>query len=272
MIKPVNVLCIGGSDSGGGAGIQADLKTFSVCGCWGTSVITAVTAQNSKGVSGIYPVSTEFVGRQLDVVLNDIGCDAVKTGMLPTAEIVQIVAGKIKKYRLKQVVVDPVMIAKGGKALMQRKAQIALVKDLLPLAFAVTPNIPEAETLAGMKITSIRDMKKAALRIFELGVENVLIKGGHLSDNRKSDVTDILYSGNYYEFSSKRIRLTGIHGTGCTFASALAAGLARGESVIDSALRAKILIIAAINNAVDPGKGYGSVNVFGDYLKTNMKT
>lgn len=267
MMRPVKVLCIGGSDSSGGAGIQADLKTVSACGCWGTSVITAVTAQNAHGVSGIYPVSPEFVGKQLDVVLEDIGCDALKTGMLHTAEIVQMVVKKINKYKLKKVIVDPVMMAKGGKGLMRRNAQAALVKDLLPLAFAVTPNIPEAEILAKTKISSIEDMKKAALKIHKLGVKNVLIKGGHLSGNSKSDVTDILYNGNYYEFSSKRISSRDIHGTGCTYASALAAGIAKGESIVDSALRAKILIVAAIKNAVNPGKGYGSVNVFGEYLK-----
>lgn len=266
-MKPVKVLCIGGSDTSGGAGIQADLKAVSVCGCWGTSVITAVTAQNSRGVLGIYPVSPEFVGRQLDVVLDDITCDAIKTGMLPTAEIVQIVARKIKKYRLKNVVVDPVMIAKGGKALMQRKAQSVLVKDLLPLAFAVTPNIPEAEILAKLKITSIQDMKIAALRIHELGVKNVLIKGGHLAGTRKSDVTDVLYNGSYYEFSSKRIPLKDIHGTGCTYASALAAGIAGGDNIINAALKAKILIASAIKNAVNPGKGYRSANVFGELFK-----
>ncbi len=266
-MKPVKVICIGGSDSSGGAGIQADLKAVIACGCWGSSVITAVTAQNTHGVSGIYPVSPAFVAKQLDVVLNDIGCDALKTGMLHTSEIVQTVAKKIKKHKITKVIVDPVMIAKGGKTLMQKKAQAALVKDLLPLALAVTPNIPEAEILSKMKIKSIADMKEAAVKIHELGVKNVLIKGGHLPGSGKSDVTDILYDGNFYEFSSKRINLSGFHGTGCTFASTLAAGIAKGENMIDSALRAKILITSAIKNAVNPGKGFGAVNVFGEYLK-----
>jgi hydroxymethylpyrimidine/phosphomethylpyrimidine kinase len=267
-MKPVKVLCIGGSDSGGGAGIQADLKAVSVCGCWGLSVITAVTAQNTQGVQGIYPVSPEFVGKQLDSVLNDIGANAVKTGMLPTENIIQAVVKKIKKYKLSKVVVDPVMIAKGGKSLMNNKARVVLVKDLLPLAFAVTPNIPEAEILSKMKITSIADMKKAAVRIHELGVKNVLIKGGHLSGNRKSDVTDILYNGNYYEFSSKRINLRDIHGTGCTYASALAAGIAKGNNIVEAALQAKIMIVAAIGNSINPGNGYGAVNIFGGNILT----
>jgi hydroxymethylpyrimidine/phosphomethylpyrimidine kinase len=267
-MEPVKVICIGGSDSSGGAGIQADLKAVIACGCWGSSVITAVTAQNTHGVSGIYPVSPAFVAKQLDVVLNDMGCDALKTGMFHTSEIVQTVAKKIKKYKITKVVVDPVMIAKGGKTLMQKKARATLVKDLLPLAFVVTPNIPEAEILAKMEISSIEDMKRAAVKIHALGVKNVLIKGGHLPGNRKSDVTDILYDGNYYEFSSKRINLSGIHGTGCTFASAVAAGIAKGESIVDSALRARILMTAAIKNAVNPGKGYSAVNVFGEYFKS----
>lgn len=267
-MKPVKVLCIGGSDSSGGAGIQADLKAVSACGCWGMSVITAVTAQNTHGVRGIYPVSSDFVGKQMDVLLIDTGTETVKTGMLPNAEIIQMVAKRIKKYKLTKVIVDPVMIAKGGKTLMQNKARMVLITDLLPLAFAVTPNIPEAEILAKMKITSIDDMKIAALKIHALGVKNVLIKGGHLTGSNKSDVTDILFNGKYYEFSSRRISSRDIHGTGCTYASALAAGIAKGESILDSALRAKILIVAAIKNAVNPGKGYSAVNVFGEIVKS----
>ena len=266
-MKPFKVLCIGGSDTSGGAGIQADLKAVSARGCWGLSVITAVTAQNTKGVSGFHPVTPAFIEKQMDVILNDIGCDAVKTGMLPTEEIIQTVVNKIKKYKIKKVIVDPVMIAKGGKTLMNNKARAAMIKKLLPLAFAVTPNIPEAEILSKMKIKSIADMKTAAVKIHASGVKNVLIKGGHLPGSRKSDVTDILYNGSIYEFSSKRITLRDIHGTGCTYASALAAGIARGESVVDSALRAKIMIVAAIKNSVSLGKGYGSVNIFGELLK-----
>lgn len=266
-MKPLKVLCIGGSDSSGGAGIQSDLKAVSACGCWGLNVITAVTAQNTHGVAGIYPVSPDFVGKQLDIVLSDIKVDAVKTGMLPTEEIVRMVAKKIIKYKIKKVVVDPVMIAKGGRTLMQKKAREALIQELMPLAFVVTPNIPEAEILSKMKIASIADMKKAAVRIHEFGVKNVLIKGGHLSGGRKSDVADVLYNGNYYEFSSKRIHLKDIHGTGCTYASALTAGLARRCSIVDAALRAKIMTTAAMKNAVKPGKGYRSTNVFGEMFK-----
>jgi hydroxymethylpyrimidine/phosphomethylpyrimidine kinase len=272
-MKPVKILCIGGSDSSGGAGIQADLKAVSSCGCWGLTVITAVTAQNTKGVSRIYNISPEFVGKQLDTVLKDIGADAVKTGVLPTEEIIQTIIKKIKKYKLKKVVVDPVMIAKGGRNLMSNKARTSLVKDLLPLTFVVTPNILEAEVLSKMKIKSIPDMKDAAVKIHELGVRNVLIKGGHLPGSKKSDITDVLYNGSYYEFSSQRINLRNIHGTGCTYASTLAAGIAKGENVVEAALRAKIMIVAAIKNAVNPGKGYGSVNVFGEiFKKSTLRT
>ncbi|MBN1366167.1 MAG: bifunctional hydroxymethylpyrimidine kinase/phosphomethylpyrimidine kinase [Syntrophaceae bacterium] len=272
-MKPVKILCIGGSDSSGGAGTQADLKAVSFCGCWGLTVITAVTAQNTKGVLGIYPVSPEFVGRQMDTILKDTASDAVKTGMLPTSEIVQTVANKIKKYKLKKVIVDPVMIAKGGRILMSNKARTSLVKDLLPLAFAATPNVPEAEVLSKMKIKSVFDMKKAAIKISRLGVKNVLIKGGHLTGNKKSDVTDILYNGNFYEFSSKRILSGDTHGTGCTYASALAAGIAKGENIVEAALRAKIMIVAAIKNAVTLGEGYSSANVFGEiFKKSTLRT
>lgn len=270
-MKAVKVLCIGGSDSCGGAGIQADLKAVSACGCWGLSVITAVTAQNTKGVFGTFKVSPEFVGKQLDVLLFDTGADAVKTGMLPDEDIVQVLVKKIKKYKLKNVVVDPVMVAKGGKSLMTGKARNSLIKELLPLAFAVTPNVPEAEILSNIKINSIDDMKNAAAKIHDLGVKNVLIKGGHLPGNRNSDVTDILYNDHYYEFSTQRINLRNIHGTGCTYASALAAGIAKGENIVEAALKAKIIITSAIKNAINPGKGYSSVNVFGEKILTGQK-
>jgi hydroxymethylpyrimidine/phosphomethylpyrimidine kinase len=270
-MEPVKVICIGGSDSSGGAGIQADLKAVIACGCWGLSVITAVTAQNTKGVTGIYPVTPAFIGRQMDTVLKDMSVDALKTGMLHTSEIVRTVARKIRKYKISKVVIDPVMIAKGGKTLMSGSAKKAVMKDLLPLAYAVTPNIPEAEALTGMKITTVPRMKEAAIRIHETGVRNVLIKGGHLPGNKRAGVIDILYDGNYYEFSSPWINSRDTHGTGCTYASALAAGLAKGESIVEAAWLAKIMITAAIENALNPGKGYGSVNVFGNNILVKKK-
>ena len=261
---PVKVLCIGGSDSGGGAGIQADLKAVSACGCYGLSVITAVTAQNTKGVQSIHPVPQKFILAQLDSVLSDIGADAVKTGMLLTVGAVESVVKKVKEYRLEKLIVDPVMVAKGGHSLMQDKSRNVLMKKLLPLALVVTPNIPEAEALAQMKIRSIAAMKKAAVIIYGMGAKNVLIKGGHLPGSRRTGALDILFDGgHYYEFSSPWIDTKNTHGTGCSYASALAAGIAKGESVINAAWQAKITVIAAIENALCLGKGYGSVNVFG---------
>jgi hydroxymethylpyrimidine/phosphomethylpyrimidine kinase len=267
-MRPVKILCIGGSDSSGGAGIQADLKAVSACGCYGLSVITAVTAQNTVGVQDIFAVPPEFVRKQLDVVLSDIRTDAAKTGMLLTAGIVSAVANKIKKYRIEKLVVDPVMLAKGGRNLMLAKARLALVKKLLPLALVVTPNIPEAEILAGMGIKSVAGMKKAAGIIHKLGVQHVLIKGGHLESDKQKEVIDILFSGKIYkEYSSSYIDSLDTHGTGCTYASALAAGLALGKDVATAAEEAKKLVTSAIISAVNLGAGYGSVNALAGKFK-----
>ncbi len=260
-MKQAVVLCIGGSDSSGGAGIQADLKAVSACGCYGMSVITALTAQNTLGVQGIYPVSPKFVAQQLESVLSDIGADAVKTGMLWTAGVVQVVAKKIKEYNISNVVVDPVMVAKGGRSLMQDKAWETLVKKMLPLAFNVTPNIPEAERLTRLKIKSVDDMKRVAALIHKLGAKNVLIKGGHLPGAKQSGAIDILYDGNkYYEFSAPWMDTANTHGTGCTYAAALAAEIARGENVLHAVEKAKKLVTDAIKNSLKIGAGHGPVN------------
>jgi hydroxymethylpyrimidine kinase/phosphomethylpyrimidine kinase len=270
---PVKVLCIGGSDSSGGAGIQADLKAVSACGSYGLSVITAVTAQNTQGVQFIHPVPKKFILAQLDSVLSDIGADAVKTGMLLTVGAVESVVNKVKEYRLEKLIVDPVMVAKGGHSLMQDRSRDALIKKLLPLAFVLTPNIPEAETLAQMKIRSISAMKKAAVIIHGLGTKNVLIKGGHFSGNKRSGVMDILFDGDhYYEFSSPWIHTKNTHGTGCTYASVLASALARKKNIIDAVWQAKIMVTAAIENALRLGKGHGSVNVFGKNVSTKKRS
>lgn len=266
-MKPAKVLCIGGSDSSGGAGIQADLKAVSACGCYALSVITAVTAQNTFGVQGIFEVSKEFVAKQMEVVLSDIGADAVKTGMLLTGGIVGVVAGMIREYNIEKLVVDPVMLAKGGRNLLLARARQALVKKLLPLAMVVTPNIPEAEELAGMEIKSVAAMRKAASAIHKLGVRNVLIKGGHLQGSKQKEVVDILFDGkNYKEYSSPRIDLPESHGTGCTYASALAANLALGKDVAVASLEAKAVVTSAIINSVSLGAGYVSVNALADKL------
>jgi len=261
---PVKVLCIGGSDSSGGAGIQADLKAVSACGCWGLSVITAVTAQNTQGVQCVHPVGQKFILAQLDSVLNDIGADAVKTGMLLTVGAVESVARKVKEYHLEKLVVDPVMVAKGGRSLMQDRARDMLIKKLLPQAFILTPNIPEAEILAQCRINSVVAMEKAAVKIHKLGAKNVLIKGGHLTGRKRLGALDILFDGDhYYKFSSRWINSRDTHGTGCTYASVLAAILARGKNVVDAVWQAKNMVTAAIENGLTVGKGYGSVNIIG---------
>ena len=264
MTRPFKVLCIGGSDSGGGAGIQADLKAVSACGCYATSVITALTAQNTRGVQNIFPVPGKFIALQLDAVLSDIGTDAVKTGMLMTGSAVEAVVAAIHQYRLKKVVVDPVMIAKGGRAIMQDKARKAVVEKLLPLSFVVTPNIPEAEVIAGLKIRSVADMKKAAALMVRTGVKNVVVKGGHLYGSRKKVSVDVLFDGeSYYEFEADWITTKNTHGTGCTFASALAAKLACSVPIVQSVEQAKHIVTEAIACSLSLGKGHGPVHVPG---------
>jgi len=264
MINPKRVLCVGGSDSGGGAGIQADLKAVHACGCYGLSVVTALTAQNSLGVQDIYPVSPVFVGRQMISVLSDIGADAIKTGMLWKAGIVRVVCEKVREYKIDNLVVDPVMLAKGGSILMEDKTKKVLMEELLPLALVVTPNIPEAESLSKLKIESVAAMEKAAKVIFNLGAKNVLIKGGHLPGSQGEESIDILYDGkNYQELRAERIDTKNTHGTGCTFASLLAAGIAQGLTIDDAAKCAKITVTQAIKYSIKLGKGHGPVNVFG---------
>ena len=270
-MKPVRILCVGGSDSSGGAGIQADLKAVSVCGCYGMSVITAVTVQNTRGVASIHPVPQKIILAQLDSVLSDIGADAVKTGMLLTVGAIEAVVKKVKEYRLEKLVVDPVMIAKGGHSLMQDNAKAVLIRKLLPLAFVVTPNIPEAEVIAQCEIEGITGMKKAAAVIHEFGVKNVVIKGGHLRVAKKSGAVDILYDGkDYYEYASPWIATKDTHGTGCTYASSLAAALACGKNIVNAVDQAKVMVTKAIENSLRLGKGHGPVNVLGSIVKQKV--
>lgn len=249
------VLTIAGSDSGGGAGIQADLKTFAARGVYGMSAITAVTAQNTRGVQGVFPLPPSFVGKQVDSVMKDIGADAIKIGMLANKEIIEAVARRIRKYKPKFVVLDPVMIAKGGHALLRKDAERALLEKLVPLAFVLTPNIPEASVLAGFSINTVADMKRAAALLCAHGARNVVIKGGHFSGARS---TDVLYDGkSFHEFSAQRIRTKNTHGTGCTFAAAIAAELARGADVYEAVRAAKKYITGALNASRDLGLGHG---------------
>jgi hydroxymethylpyrimidine/phosphomethylpyrimidine kinase len=251
-------LTIAGSDSGGGAGIQADLKTFQELGVFGTSALTAVTAQNTLGVHGVYPISVEAVKKQIDAVASDIGVDALKTGMLFSVDIIEAVASKIKEHRFTNVIVDPVMIAKGGAPLLQEEAMDALKTMLLPLALVVTPNIPEAEAISGLTIKSEEDKKEAAKAIAALGVKNVLIKGGH---DEGAKTHDLLYDSEaFYTFTGKRIDTKDTHGTGCTFSAAMTAAIAKGASVQTAAETAKQFIQAAIEDGINIGSGHGPTN------------
>jgi len=251
------VLTIAGSDSGGGAGIQADLKAITLLGGFGMSVLTALTAQNSMGVQAIHEIPPSFVEKQIDSVLSDIGADAIKTGMLVNEEIVEVVSKKIKQYKVKRVVVDPVIVSKSGTCLLRKDAQDALIKKLIPLAMVVTPNLIEASVLTGLKVNSIGGMKKAARRIYELGAKQVVVKGGHL----KGMATDILYDGKeYIEMEGRRIESKNTHGTGCTFASAIATLLAKGDAVEEAVRKAKTFVAMAIQSGLSLGKGTGPTN------------
>ena len=254
-------LSIAGSDSGGGAGIQADLKTFTAFRVFGMSVVTAITAQNTKTVLGIENISPRIVELQIDAVINDIGVDAVKIGMLSTREIVLSVSEKIAEHNIENVVLDPVMLTSSGDSLLEQDAKESLVNELLPKSYVLTPNIPEAEALADMKIRSVDDMKRASEIIKRLGPENVLIKGGHL-DNA-SEALDILYDGkSFHEFKTKRFLTKNTHGTGCTYSAAICAGLAKGSSIMESVREAKNYIGMAIENSFDVGAGHGPLNHF----------
>jgi len=251
------ILTIAGSDSGGGAGIQADLKAITLLGGYGMSVITALTAQNTVGVQGIHEIPARFVGRQIDSVLSDIGADAIKTGMLANKEIVRIVSKKIRQYQVRMVVVDPVTVSKSGVFLLRRDARDALINELIPLAWVVTPNLMEASALIGLKVNSLEGMKKAAHLIYKLGAKHVVVKGGHL----KGMPVDVLYDGNIFnEIEGPRIESKNTHGTGCTFASAVATLLARGDDVSEAVRKAKAFITMAIESGLDLGRGTGPTN------------
>jgi hydroxymethylpyrimidine/phosphomethylpyrimidine kinase len=253
-------LTIAGSDSGGGAGIQADLKTFAAHGVYGTCAITAVTAQNTLGVLAWEAVSADLVTAQIEAVAGDIGVEAVKTGMLANAAIVEAVAAAIRSLDLPQLVVDPVMIAKGGDSLLEEDAVTAMRTELLPLAHVVTPNIPEAEILAGIRIRTVDAMREAGRRILDLGPRVVLVKGGHLGGPESVDVA--CTGGGSVEFSGPRIQTQHTHGTGCTLASAIAANLARGVGEIDAMREARAYVEGAIRNAPGIGKGHGPLAHF----------
>ncbi len=251
------VLTIAGSDSGGGAGIQADLKTMTALGVFGMSAITALTAQNTVGVAGIFPVSPEFLSLQIETVMDDLAPDAVKTGMLFSSALIEVTALKMRHYRVGKLVVDPVMVSKSGHRLLEQEAVQALVRDLLPLALVVTPNIPEAEILAGRSIKSLEEMEEAARRIRDLGPACVIIKGGHLS----AGASDVLYDGTVLVLAGERLPGRTVHGTGCTFSAALASYLALGRPLPEAAAAAKKFVTRAIAAAVPMGLGHPPVNL-----------
>lgn len=254
-----NALTIAGSDSCGGAGIQADLKTFAANGVYGMSVVTAVTAQNTTGVFAVEDVSTDLIASQITAVFDDIEVHSVKIGMLSSADAIKTVSLMLSKYSPKNIVLDPVMISKSGFSLLKPDSIDALLDNLLPLAMIITPNIPEAEVLSSIKIQSVADMRQAALKIFEKGPRFVLVKGGHL----ESDPVDLLFDGTtYIYYKSKRIATKNTHGTGCTLSSAIAANLAKGVPIKESIALSKRYVYSAIRHSLDIGKGAGPTNHF----------
>ena len=267
-MKLKTALTIAGSDCSGGAGIQADLKTFSANGVFGMSVIVSVVAENTSRVISVENVSPEMIKNQIDAVFEDIEVDAVKVGMLSDSVCMNTVAEKLMQYKPQYAVVDPVMIAKGGHALMQEDALSTLIEKVIPLAYVLTPNIPEAETITGMKISELDEMKQAAEKIYSMGAKNVLIKGGHLT----GDALDVLYDGKeFHTFSAERINTKNTHGTGCTYSSAITANLAKGVPLVLAVAKAKAYVTTAIEHSLELGQGHGPTNHFYElYKKGNM--
>ena len=253
------ILIVAGSYSGGGAGIQADIKTVTALGGYAATAITAVTNQNTTGVHGIHPVPSDFIRQQILSVLTDIGADVIKTGMLATAEIVNVVAQALTDSG-KNIpsVVDPVMVAKGGHQLIDKSATEVLIKRLIVGATVVTPNLPEAEVLTGRSIKTQSDMEDAIPSLIALGAQAILLKGGHLEGDSLVDL--LIHNGQVHRFNGPRLASTSTHGTGCTLASAIAAGLAQGLSLYDSVARARRYVFDAIKSAPGLGQGHGPLN------------
>lgn len=252
------VLIIAGSDSGGGAGIQGDVKTVTCLGGYAATAITALTAQNTLGVFGIHDVPEDFIRQQIKLVLDDIGADCLKTGMLNKESVIEVVADSISEYPDIPLVLDPVMFAKGGASLLPESALATLKKLLIPLAEIITPNIPEAEYLAGMSIKNIADMRVAAQKVLALGCKSVLLKGGHLDGEVVTDL--LLTEEGETIFEQPRIVSKNTHGTGCALASAIATGIAQKMSLIDAVSRARSYVLEAIKTAPSIGKGHGALN------------
>jgi hydroxymethylpyrimidine/phosphomethylpyrimidine kinase len=253
-------LTIAGSDPSGGAGIQADLKTFSALRVYGTAVIAALTAQNTVGVASIMPIPAEVLNSQLDTLLSDIVPDAVKTGMLSTAGNVELVAAKVREYGLTKLVVDPVMLSTSGASLLEPDAQPLFRKELLPLALLITPNLDEARALTGKTVTTVEDMEEAALHIHGMGARNVLVKGGHLA----GEATDVFFDGTeFFHLRSERISSRHTHGTGCVLSAAITAYLALGKPVEGAVRDGKEFVTKAIRSGLSLGKGHGPCDPLG---------
>ncbi len=262
------VLSIAGSDCSGGAGIQADLKTFSAHGVFGMSVIVSVVAENTSRVIGIQDVTPDMIQKQIDAVFEDIEVDAVKIGMLSTSSCMEAVAEKLRQYEPKNIVVDPVMYAKNGCPLMNPDAVDTLIKVIIPRSDVLTPNIPEAEKISRIEIRNAGDMETAAKRIYEMGCKNIIIKGGHATGS----ATDVLYDGGrFYHYETRRINTKNTHGTGCTFSSAIASNLALGLSVPEATQSAKRYVTTAIEHSLAIGKGNGPTHHFYDLYRNGLQ-
>ena len=258
MLK--QVLTIAGSDSGGGAGIQADLKAMSANGTYAASAITSITAQNTQGVTAIYDLPESIVEAQIDAVFDDFDVAAVKTGMLSSSSLTELVSRKLQQYRASCVVVDPVMVSKSGHDLLRPDAVESFKRHLIPLAYVVTPNIHEAERLTGLTIRSLADARRAAKALHQLGCRHVLIKGGHLFER---PATDLLYDGRFFRvYRGEWIDTPHTHGTGCTYAAALSAHLALGKSLPDAVDAAKRYVTGAIRHGLAIGRGHGPTHHF----------
>lgn len=260
-------LTIAGSDSGGGAGIQADLKTFSALGCYGMSVITALTAQNTQAVTGIHPVPPAFIAEQIDAVMQDIGADAVKIGMLHSSEVIYTIQERLVYYHAQNIVLDPVMVAKSGDKLLQDEAVEALKSGLIPLATVITPNLPEASVLLARPIERVSQMEEACIELTNLGSEAVLLKGGHLQGEQSPDILYIKKEGTLLRLEAERIDTDNTHGTGCTLSSAIAAFLAKGYAIQEAIRNAKNYISETIKAGASYqlGHGHGPVHHFYKY-------
>lgn len=262
-------LTIAGSDSGGGAGIQADLKAFAVFGVHGTSAITAITVQNTVGVTDVLELPVRLIQEQIAAVVEDISVQAAKTGMLSSSEIIEAVAAAITQHRLRNLVVDPVMVAKGGAKLLRDDAVEALRQRLLPLAAVVTPNLPEAEVLLNRRISTLPERRQAARDLVALGARAAVVKGGHA----EKDVIDVYWDGSQLvELAAKRVPTSNTHGSGCVFSAAIAAGLAKGKEPLTAVRDAKAFITQAIENSLEIGRGHGPVNPMFDLTQDVRST